>query len=160
MQKKELDPKQKKAVKGCSVGCFSVIALFVVICFFAGGGDNDAKKSEPAKVLSAWEQYQWRADRCIVGWYNGFSAKPTYKIANAIKNQLNDPNSYELIDTRCKFPKDSTVAMPDTVSCIVSFMAKNGFGGRVRGSALTRFVLPEYDNYEKECQVLSTDLAE
>jgi len=55
------------------------------------------------------------------------------ELASEIKSKLNDPNSFEFVESKFRDNKDGTLTV------IVDFRAKNGFGGIVTQSARATF---------------------
>ena len=96
-------------VKPISTGSLVVIgtALFLFLYFGGCGGGSD--KPKKAECFSAWD-----------------GSHPA--LVRAVKKQLNDPESFEHLET-------STIDKGDYYIVIMKFTAKNGFGGRVTNTA-------------------------
>lgn len=164
MSEKNTNKKQSTVKKVLTLGCLVPFAC-VFVCVLIGGLLAENKpKSEPApvKVLSDWDKYKQRADKCMIGWTFSPNPKPCYRMRKSIEAQLKDPDSYKYLGARCNFSRDS-LATPyrDTVTCFVEFTATNSFGGRVRNVADVQMVLPAWSESEDElCEIIQSKILE
>ncbi len=107
---KKSNPKDVK--KGCLI---LTVLLGIIISIVALTCD-----SEPEKTLTKSELHQQNIQKLFSGWDGSH-----IKLADKIKKSLNDPKSYEHIETRYK-DMDSFLMVTTT------FTAKNGFGGTLK----------------------------
>ena len=115
----EIIVKQKKEM-GC--GGLLVIGFLAMFIYgtFSSIGDDDSSTSKTPPVPKTAEQI--RADKvhsAFSGW-NGAHRE----LEKLVKNNLNDPDSYEHIETRYN---DNV----DHIYVVMKYRAKNGFGGYV-----------------------------
>ena len=107
--------KKKRILKMLKKGCLIMTILLVIGIFFI-----TKCNSEPEKVLTKKEIHHENIQKLFSGW-DGSHIKLTEKI----KKSLNDPESYEHIETSYR-DLDSLLIINAT------FTAKNGFGGRLK----------------------------
>ena len=98
------------------------IALFFVKC----GVDNEAEESK--KSINQKKLYKQFSS------LNGSHRETT----RLIKNSMNDPESYEHIETRFRVNSDTT-----TITVYTKFRGKNAFGALVINEATTLFDIDE-----------------
>jgi len=96
---------------------FVVLAIIIVIIYAMCGGEEEVKKDAATlrkekieKGFSAW---------------NGSHTK----LVEAVKSSMNDPNSFEHVETKY-WDRDSLLVVK------MEYTGKNGFGGRVRGRVM------------------------
>ncbi len=137
-QQKDIMQKNLTAKQGC--GIFIAIILFACLSVTMCGDDKSSEKKatqNTAKPLTAEEQLTKRKEACFSAWDGSH-----IRIKNWLKsNYLNDPGSYEHIETR--FSKDPK---GDTLDVLTKFSAKNGFGGRVTGFIQYKTIIPNINN--------------
>lgn len=98
-------------VKPISIGSLVIIggSLLFLLLF-----SHISKKSEPKTAANSG---------CFSAWDGSHPA-----LVRAVKKQLNDPDSFEHLET-------STIDKGDYYIVIMKFTAKNGFGGRISKAA-------------------------
>ncbi|MBP0903561.1 hypothetical protein ACFSKN_01545 [Mariniflexile gromovii] len=102
--------------KGFNKGCAITIILSVIVI----GILVKTCSNEPKSTLTKKEIHQQNIEKLFSGWDGSH-----IKLTEQIKEALNDPNSYEHIETRYK-DMDSFLTVYST------FTAKNGFGGTLK----------------------------
>lgn len=107
---------KKSNPKDVKKGCLILTVLLVLIISIAA----ITCESEPEKVLTKQEIHEQNIQKLFSGW-DGSHIKLTEKI----KESLNDPKSYEHIETTYR-DLDSFLIINTT------FTAKNGFGGTLK----------------------------
>ncbi|MBS1775335.1 MAG: hypothetical protein JSS64_03540 [Bacteroidetes bacterium] len=110
-------PEQIKSSTSGIIGLVVFALLFWAGCKACGGCSEEAAVDKPVtrqervqQLFSAWDGSQ----PAVVDW---------------IKQNLNDPNSFEHLET--KF-----IDRKDTIAVVTEFTAKNAFGGRVRSTCI------------------------
>lgn len=130
--------KNLSAKQGC--GIFLALILFMCLSVVMCGDDKPSEKnstSNNSKPLTAEEQLTKRKEACFSAW-DGSHVRIKRWLQN---NYLNDPSSYEHLETRF-----SKVVSGDTLIVITSFTAKNAFGGRVKGFVHYKTIIPSINN--------------
>ena len=106
-----------KPEKSMEYGCIALIAIVAMLYFAMGPGGCDSKKEEkPSQPMTR----QDKIERLFSPWDGSLSG-----LNEAIKASLNDPKSFDHLNTRYWDMKDHLVVLTE-------FTAKNGFGGVVR----------------------------
>ncbi|MEO9513456.1 MAG: hypothetical protein ABJN84_00415 [Flavobacteriaceae bacterium] len=108
--------KKQDVKKGCAFLIASVFGLSIFFYFTCEG--------EPEKPLTKKEQHQQNIQKLFSGWDGSH-----IKLTEHIKQSLNDPDSYEHLETTY-IDKDSFLIIT------TRFTAKNGFGGRVKNEVV------------------------
>ncbi|MEM9078186.1 MAG: hypothetical protein AAGC43_14175 [Bacteroidota bacterium] len=110
------ESKKEDIKKGCIYLISIVFGLSLFFYFTCEG--------EPEKPLTKEEQHQQNIQKLFSGWDGSH-----IKLAEYIKQSLNDPDSYEHLETTY-IEKDSFLIVT------TRFTANNGFGGRVRNEVV------------------------
>lgn len=138
MQQKDIMQKNLSAKQGC--GFFIAIILFACLSISMCGDDKSSETKtveKDVKPLTAEEQLTKRKEACFSAWDGSH-----VRIKDWMKrNYLNDPNSYEHVETRF-----GMIGSGDTLNVITKFTAKNGFGGRVAGYIQYKTIIPDINN--------------
>ena len=112
---KKQDPKD--VAKGCAI--LIVLAIIIVFVFRSCVGCGDDNNSNATQMTR-----QQRVEKLFSAWDG---SQPS--VEKWVKSQLNDPNSYEHIETTYR-------DFDSVISINTEFTAKNGFGGRVRSRCI------------------------
>jgi len=102
----------KKTGQQVGVGCLVVLLLFVGLCI----ADNNDEDSSPKTPQEAREEMLEKHFSAWDGSHNGVTAY--------IKKHMNDPSSYEHVETRYGDRGDHLVVQ-------TTFRGKNAFGGKI-----------------------------
>lgn len=114
--------KEKSKKQDVKKGCIYLISIvFGVSLFF-----YFTCKGEPEKPLTKEERHQQNIQKLFSGWDGSH-----IKLTEIIKQSLNDPDSYEHLETTY-IDKDSFLIVTS------KFTAKNGFGGTVRNEVVVK----------------------
>ena len=137
-QQKDLMQKNLSAKQGC--GIFIAIILFACLSVSMCGDDKKSETKTVEKIampLTAEEQLAKRKEACFSAWDGSH-----LRIKDWLKrNYLNDPGSYEHVETRF-----GLIGTGDSLNVITKFTAKNGFGGRVAGYIQYKTIIPDIND--------------
>lgn len=135
--------KRKDELKQSVIGGMVVLVLACAGLAYCSSDGGNKEAAKPAVETAEEREDRLRA-HCLSGW-DGSMREMTAILKNEV---LNDPDSYEHIETRTTPPDAKDQREGNTV-----FRAKNGFGGYVRSSV-------EFSFDDKTCAVLSWKLVE
>ncbi len=112
------------AGRGC-LGFFVLIVLLSTYLTFCTGGSDEESAAKKASERAANAEEIRKGFHCLSKWDGSMR-----KLTAEIKIRLNDPDSFEHIDTLI-----TPVSASGTHRVSMRFSAKNAFGGRVQGEA-------------------------
>jgi len=117
--------KGKTAAKGCGIFVLAIVVIVILVGVFS-----------EEEVLTPDQEWQKTIDHCFSAWDGSH-----IELERIIKNGVKDPGSYEHIQT--KHILDDSL----TMSVMMSFRSKNGFGGMVVTNVIAKTSV-------KDCNVI------
>lgn len=118
---------KKNLNQGCAIGCGIIAFVFIILFIFFTVVDNKAEKIKQKRFekLTQVEKDSVLKVKQIKTQFSEWDGSH-YNLEKTIKQSMNDPGSYEHIETIYWEIKDYLVVL-------TKYSGKNAFGGRVQG---------------------------